>query len=165
VGEHDDGAGMRRTGGRWTAVGRVSSPRSDPGETDHWGDVQSVIEVDADRFGPGALQGLTDFSHLEVVCAFHLMTERDDYRTPGHPRGRTELPAVGVFAERGPRHPNLLGVSVCQIVGVDGCRVTVRGLDAVDGAPVLDLRPVIRQFVPVAVRQPEWVDDLLAEYW
>ncbi len=143
----------------------MSSPRSDPAETDHWGDVQSVIEVDADRFGPGALQGLTDFSHLEVVCSFHLMTERDDYRTPGHPRGRSELPAVGVFAERGPRHPNLLGVSVCQIIGVDGSRVTVRGLDAVDGTPVLDLRPVIRQFVPGAVRQPDWVDDLLAEYW
>ncbi len=71
---------------------------------------------------------------------------------------------MGIFAERGPRRPNRLGVSVCELVSAEGRRLTVRGLDAVDGTPVLDIKPAMRQFQPAQVRQPPWVDSLMAEY-
>jgi tRNA-Thr(GGU) m(6)t(6)A37 methyltransferase TsaA len=143
-------------------VGTVRSPRDDPGDSDHWGAVVSTIEID-DRFPDDCLQGLSDFSHVEVVFVFDRATERPDY-SARRPRGRDDLPEVGIFAERGPRRPNRLGVSACEIVSAAGRRLTVRGLDAVDGTPVLDLKPSMRQFQPAQVRQPPWVDVLMAEY-
>jgi tRNA-Thr(GGU) m(6)t(6)A37 methyltransferase TsaA len=143
-------------------VGFVRTARDDPADSDHWGAVVSVIEVD-ERFGDDCLQGLQDFSHAEVVFVFDRATEREDY-VPRPPRGRDDLPAVGVFAEHGPRRPNRLGVSYCTIVSVDRRRLTVRGLDAVDSTPVLDIKPAMTQFLPGPLRQPEWVERLMADY-
>jgi tRNA-Thr(GGU) m(6)t(6)A37 methyltransferase TsaA len=147
---------------RLEPVGVVRTTRDDPGDSDHWGSVVSDIEID-DRFGDDCLQGLQDFSHAEVVFVFDRAAEREEY-VPRPPRGRDDLPAVGVFAERGPRRPNRLGVSYCEIVSVDRRRLTVRGLDAVDATPVVDIKPGMTQFLPAAVRQPDWVDRLMAEY-
>jgi tRNA-Thr(GGU) m(6)t(6)A37 methyltransferase TsaA len=144
-------------------VGVVRTTRDDPADTDHWGAVVSVIDID-DRFGDDCLQGLQDFSHAEVVFVFDRAAERAEY-VPRPGRGRDDLPPVGVFADHGPRRPNRLGVSYCEIVSVDGRRLTVRGLDAVDSTPVLDVKPAITQFLPSAVRQPEWVDRLMADYY
>ena len=144
-------------------VGVVRNNRDDPGDSDHWGAVVSVIEID-DRFGDGCLQGLQYFSHAEVVFVFDRACERDEY-VPRPPRGRDDLPAVGVFADHGPRRPNRLGVSYCEIVSVDRRRLRVRGLDAVDATPVLDIKPAMTQFLPAVVRQPEWVDRLMADYY
>lgn len=141
----------------------VRSTRDDPGDTDYWGAVVSVIEID-ERFGADCLQGLADYSHAEVVFVFDRTSERDEY-VPRAPRGRADLPPVGVFADHGPRRPNRLGVSYCEIMSVEHRRLTVRGLDAVDSTPVLDIKPAMTQFLPAVVRQPEWVDRLMAEYY
>ena len=70
------------------------------------------------------------------------------------------------LTQRGKDRPNRLGVSVCRIEGVEGRDIRVRGLDAVDGTPVLDLKPVMREFLPRGdVRQPAWSRDLMAGYW
>lgn len=145
-------------------VGFVRSPRREPIDDD-WGSVESVIELE-DAFGPEALQGLADFSHVEVVYSFHLVP--DDAVSVGarRPRGNPAWPEVGIFAQRGKDRPNRIGVSVCSVVSVSGTAVRVRGLDAIDGSPVLDLKPYLRQFAPRGpVRQPGWVDELMAEYW
>jgi tRNA (Thr-GGU) A37 N-methylase len=70
-----------------------------------------------------------------------------------------------VFADRGPRRPNRIGCTICEIVSAHGRELRVRGLDAVDGTPVLDIKPVTRQFLPVRIQQPEWVDRLMVEYF
>jgi tRNA (Thr-GGU) A37 N-methylase len=116
------------------------------------------------RFGDHCLTGLADFSHVEVAFFFDRLAEREDYRQPLRPRGRTNLPEVGVFADRGPRRPNRIGCTICEVVSARGRELRVRGLDTVDGTPVLDLKPVMRQFLPGHMRQPEWVDHLMAEY-
>jgi tRNA-Thr(GGU) m(6)t(6)A37 methyltransferase TsaA len=126
--------------------------------------VISTITVD-ESFGDQALHGLADFSHVEVLFVFDQLEERADYREPLHPRGREDLPLVGVFSERGPRRPNRIGVTTCAVVSVAGRELTVRGLDAVSGTPVIDLKPAMTQFHPAGIRQPEWVDDLMAEYF
>ena len=86
-------------------VGTVTSGRADHGNSDHWGDVFSVVTVDPDRFGVGALTGLEEFSHAEILYHFDRLPERDDYTTPQRSRGRDDLPPVGVFCDRGPGGP------------------------------------------------------------
>lgn len=145
-------------------VGRVESARRDVADTDNWGGVVSEIVLD-ERFGDRALTGLADFSHVEVLFCFDQLDERPDYRAPRPSRGRADLPAVGVFADRGPRRPNRIGATICEIVRVEPARLTVRGLDAVDGTPVLDIKPVMREFLPTEVRQPAWVSALMSDYF
>jgi len=148
-----------------TPIGTITSGRADHQNSDHWGDVLSVITLDPERFGPPALVGLEDFSHAEVLYLFDRLPERDDYSTPRPSRGRDDLPAVGVFSDRGPRRPNRIGATICAIVEVSGTSVTVRGLDAVVDSPVLDIKPVMRQFLPGEIVQPAWVDALMGEYF
>jgi tRNA (adenine37-N6)-methyltransferase len=145
-------------------IGLVTGGRREPFDDD-WDAVTATIRLDA-RFGPDALLGLGAFSHLEVLYHFHLVTEEAVHTGARHPRGNQDWPRVGIFAQRGKDRPNRLGVSVCRIEGVDGREIRVRGLDAVDGTPVLDLKPVMREFLPRGeLRQPAWSRELMAGYW
>jgi tRNA (Thr-GGU) A37 N-methylase len=73
---------------------------------------------------------------------------------------------VGIFAQCGKNHPNRLGVTTCTVLGVDGLEITVRGLDAIDGTPVVDIKPYMNEFGPRGqVRQPAWATDLMFGYW
>ncbi|PSL01550.1 tRNA-Thr(GGU) m(6)t(6)A37 methyltransferase TsaA [Haloactinopolyspora alba] len=150
--------------GPMVAVGRVRNHRTDPGDSDGWGDVVSRIVLD-ERFGDHALTGLEEFSHVLVLYQLDQLDERADYTGVRRPRGRDDLPAVGLFADRGPRRPNRIGVTACPIVRVGATDLEVRGLDAVDGTPVLDLKPVMHEFEPSDVRQPAWVAQLMSEYF
>ena len=110
--------------------------------------------------------GLDAFSHVEVVFVFDQIAEADV--TPGarHPRDRTDWPSVGIFAQRGRNRPNRLGVSTCRLVSVRGLGLQVQGLDAVHGTPVLDVKPVMRGFLPRgALREPAWATEIMARYW
>jgi len=132
---------------------------------DDWGAVEATIVLD-DRFPADALDGLMDFSHLEVVYVFDQVA--DDKITVGarHPRGNTDWPAVGIFAQRAKGRPNRIGVTTCDLVSVDGHTVTVRGLDAIDGTPVLDLKPHVVEFGPRGeIREPDWIRELMRGYW
>jgi len=83
-----------------------------------------------------------------------------------HPRGRTDWPRVGIFAQRAKARPNRIGVTTCELVGIDGRLVRVRGLDAIDGTPVLDLKPYMAGFAPrTTVREPDWAVELMRDYW
>jgi len=62
-------------------------------------------------------------------------------------------------------HPNPIGLTVVQILSVDGRTLTVQGLDAVNGSPVLDIKPVFSEFLPREVKQPPWVSELMKDYW
>lgn len=145
-------------------VGVVRSPRVEPIDDD-WGGVEATVELDA-AFGPDAVRGLDAFSHVEVVYLFHRVDESSVHTGARRPRGNPDWPEVGIFAQRGKDRPNRIGVSVCDLVAVDGTTLRVRGLDVIDGTPVLDLKPYLRQFAPRGeVRQPAWVDELMAGYF
>ncbi|EID55137.1 SAM-dependent methyltransferase [Saccharomonospora xinjiangensis] len=147
-----------------TPIGTVENERTDVQHSDNWGAVRSTIVID-ERFGEACLQGLEDFSHVEVLFIFDQLPELDDYREPRPNRGRPDLPPVGIFAGRGPRRPNRIGSTCCAIEFVRGRELTVVGLDAVSGTPVVDLKPVMAEFLPVNVSQPEWVSRLMSEYF
>ncbi|MEV4430603.1 SAM-dependent methyltransferase [Streptomyces sp. NPDC049602] len=146
-------------------VGHVVGGRGEVRDDD-WGDVESIVRIDAEAFGPEALAGLDAFSHLEVV--YHFDRVRPDAVETGarHPRGNEEWPLVGIFAQRGKNRPNRLGVSRCRLVRTDGLDLHVRGLDAVDGTPVLDIKPYMTEFGPQGpTTQPAWADEIMRRYY
>lgn len=135
-------------------IGHVRGGRSQPVDDD-WGASRATIELDSDIFCPDALAGLENFSHVEVIFLFDKVTEAAVERGARHPRGRTDWPRVGIFAQRGKNRPNRLGLCTCQILSVSGLMVEVEGLDAIDGTPVVDLKPVMREFMPRGdIREP-----------
>jgi tRNA (adenine37-N6)-methyltransferase len=145
-------------------IGHVRGGRTEPTDDD-WGDVTAAIVL-APHLGAASLAGLDAFSHVEVVFSFHLVEADAVVLDARRPRGNPEWPEVGIFAQRGKARPNRLGVTVCELLSVDGTQVHVRGLDAVDGTPVLDLKPYLREFGPRGeVRQPAWATELMREYW
>ena len=145
-------------------IGFVHGARTDRRD-DGWDREFCTIRL-AERFPEESLAGLDQFSHVEVVFRFHGVT--DDEVTTGarHPRGNPDWPRVGIFAQRTSKRPNRLAVTVCHLVSIEGSDVRVRGLDAIDGTPVLDIKPVMSAFLPRgAVVEPAWVDELMVGYW
>src|SRR5262245_27230227 len=138
-----------------TPIGRVQNDRTDIQHTDNWGAVRSTIIVD-ERFGEAGRQGLGDLSHVELLSVCHLSPEPGGH-APKPYRGRPDLPPMGIFAGRGPRRPNRIGVTCCAIESVQGRELRVVGLDAVSGTPVIDLKPTMAEFRAVDPKQPEWV--------
>jgi tRNA-Thr(GGU) m(6)t(6)A37 methyltransferase TsaA len=146
------------------SIGKVVGGRVEPIDDD-WGDVEAYIVLDV-RFSDDALAGLGDFSHVDVIFFFHLVGEDEVEPGARRPRGREDWPLVGVFAQRNKARPNRLGVTTCQLLGVDGRTLHVRGLDAIDGTPVLDIKPHVTGFGPRGeVREPAWIKELMQDYW
>lgn len=146
-------------------IGQVEGGRAVP-EDDDWGESRARIVLDPARFDDEALMGLDTFSHAEIVYVFDKVTEREIVTGARHPRGDKAWPRVGIFAQRGKNRPNRIGVTVCEVVAVSGRILEVRGLDAIDGTPVLDIKPVMSGFAPRGeVREPDWAKAIMAAYW
>jgi tRNA-Thr(GGU) m(6)t(6)A37 methyltransferase TsaA len=103
-----------------------------------------------------ALEGVDDFSHLFVIFWMHEISEEERRTMKVHPRGRMDMPLLGAFATRTPHRPNPIGLTVVELLEVEGNVVTVRGLDAFDGTPVLDIKPFDYWDVAEDARVPEW---------
>jgi len=132
---------------------------------DRWGSQVSEIRLD-----PGlpeeSLDGLEAFSHAEVLFHLHLVAEEDVVTGRRRPRGNPAWPEVGIFAQRGGRRPNRLGLTAVRILRREGRSLFVDGLDALDGTPVLDIKPVMAEFLPrESVRQPDWSHEVMKDYW
>ena len=147
-------------------VGFVVGGRTDPIDDD-WGRVGAVIRLDGAQCAPDAVAGLGAFSHLVVVFQFHQVDPADVQSGARRPRGNPAWPEVGMFAQRARMRPNRLGVSTCRLTAVESLDLHVRGLDAIDGSPVLDVKPFMREFEPsgTEVRQPAWSTELMRGYY
>jgi tRNA (Thr-GGU) A37 N-methylase len=147
------------------AVGHVRGGRA-AAIDDDWGPSRARIDLDPARFGPETLFGLTDFSHAEIIFVFDRITDAEIVTGARRPRGREDWPLVGIFAQRGRNRPNRLGVSVCRVIAVNGLSLEVEGLDAIDGTPVVDIKPVLSGFLPRGeIRQPAWAAEIMETYW
>lgn len=145
-------------------IGWVHGTRAEPLD-DRWGEEIAEIRL-APRFTADTFAGLAEFSHVEVLFLFHLVEEAEINASARRPRGRADWPLVGIFAQRGKGRPNRIGMTTCEVVAVEGTTLTVRGLDAIDGTPVLDIKPYMVEFGPRGeVREPDWARELMAEYW
>lgn len=134
-------------------------------EDDHWGAVLSTIEL-AEEIDESSLTGIDTFSHLEVIFYFDKVLDHKIQYEARHPRNNKEFPKVGIFAQRGKNRPNKLGVTIVELVELDHRKLIVKGLDAIDGTPIIDIKPVMKEFLPIGeVRQPEWSVSLMNHYW
>jgi len=133
---------------------------------DRWGDNRCRLELDTAIFAPDALLGLGDVSHVEVLFYFHVGANEPVELGARHPRGRKDWPSVGIFAQHGRMRPNRIGASICRVVRLDGTALEVEGLDAIDGTPVLDIKPVWSGYLPRGdFREPDWAREIMQKYW
>jgi tRNA (adenine37-N6)-methyltransferase len=145
-------------------IGTVISRRTVPTDDD-W-DVETTVIRLSDEFDESALAGLDTFSRIEVVYVFDRVATDKIEVGARRPRGNPDWPQVGIFAQRAKNRPNRLGVTTCTLLSVDGREIAVRGLDAIDGTPVIDIKPYLNEFGPRGqVRQPEWATELMKRYW
>jgi tRNA (adenine37-N6)-methyltransferase len=132
---------------------------------DDWDDVTSVITL-ADEVPDAALLGLEEFSHVEVIFLAELAQDVPPGPWHRHPRGNPDWPDVGVFAQRNKDRPNRLLVSIAAIETVEARSLHVRGLDAINDTPVLDLKPVFSWNGPRGeLRVAPWSDEIGRQYF
>ncbi len=143
-------------------IGSVRSPVKEAID-ENWGGVVSEIVID-EKYSSG-LRGLSEFSHILVV--FHMHRSSFDPVTDlvRRPQGREDMPLIGIFAQRAKHRPNPIGVTAVELVSVKGNIVKVRGLDAVDCTPVLDIKPYFTAYDRKDARAPSWVDELMRNYF
>jgi tRNA (adenine37-N6)-methyltransferase len=103
-----------------------------------------------------ALDGVAEYSHLYVLFWLHEISEEKRQTLKIHPRGRTDLPLVGVFAARTNLRPNPIGLTLVELVKVEGNVLTIRGLDAFNGTPVLDIKPYDFWDQAKEAKVPKW---------
>ncbi|MEA3282516.1 MAG: tRNA (N6-threonylcarbamoyladenosine(37)-N6)-methyltransferase TrmO [Euryarchaeota archaeon] len=131
-------------------IGVVRSSVKDFIPGDRWGAVVSEVVLETQY--TNALDGLDEFSHAVIVFFLHRVTGEVQMKT--HPMGRADMPYIGIFALCTPRRPNPIGITVVEILERDRNRLVVRGLDAIEGTPVLDVKPYMP---PGDASVPEWV--------
>jgi len=149
---------------RITPVAFVRNSRTEATD-DNWGETISEITL-ADGMPSDAIAGIGEFSHLEILFYFHKADPARILTGKAHPRNNRDWPQVGIFCQRRKARPNLLGLTVVELVEVQARSIFVRMLDAVDGTPVIDIKPFIRNFIPTGeIKQPSWVDELMKNYW
>lgn len=134
-------------------------------ETDEgWGSVASEIRL-RPEFADGLL-GLEGFSHAVVLFLMHEAKFDSAKHLRRRPRDRDDMPLLGIFAQRAKHRPNPIATTTVRIERVEGGSLFVTGLDAIDGSPVLDLKPHAPLFdAPAAPRVGEWFNRLMTGYF
>ena len=132
---------------------------------DFWGDIISEIQL-ADEIPNEAFEGIDSFSHVEIIFVFNKVLDTKPLLGSEHPRENKDWPKVGIFAQRKKNRPNFIGSTICEIIKKEGRSLFVKKLDAIDGTPVVDIKPVMKEFLPQStVKQPSWSTELMKDYW
>lgn len=145
-------------------VGYVVADRQEP-DDDFWGGTECCISL-TDSFRSDSLEGIESFSHAEILFLFHRVAPAKVVTGVRHPRSNTDWPSVGIFAQRARNRPNRLGSTICRILRREATRLYVAELDAIHGTPVIDIKPVMAEFLPRGeIIQPQWSRELMKLYW
>jgi tRNA (adenine37-N6)-methyltransferase len=146
-----------------TPVATVKNSRTSPTD-DFWGEIVSEIEL-CDHIPEEAFERISDFSHLEIIYYFDKV-KKSEIVFSARPRGNSGYPIVGIFGQRKKDRPNTLGLSTVELLEHKGRTIKVKYLDAIEGTPVLDIKPVFKEYQQASIiRQPAWVSDLMKNYW
>lgn len=149
----------------FSIIGKVSCTRKEATD-DLWSQETTFIELDPHQFSTEALLGLDSFSHIEILFFMNQAAEFDPAMQSRRPRDNPAWPKVGIFAQRARNRPNRIGTTVARLVRVEGLKIYLQGLDAIDGTPVLDIKPWVNEFGPLGkVQQPDWMTELMQRYW
>lgn len=132
---------------------------------DYWGSIVSEIKL-IDEIPNEALDGVEAFSHLEILFYFHKSPTDSLSSYSNHPRENKKWPKVGIFAQRRKNRPNSIGATIVEIIERKPRSIFVKNLDADHGTPIIDIKPVLKEFLPQSdIRQPLWASELMENYW
>jgi tRNA-Thr(GGU) m(6)t(6)A37 methyltransferase TsaA len=124
----------------------------------------SVSEIVIAGEFAGCLEGIEEYSHITVLYWAHKVSAEGRSLRCVHPMGRPDIPAVGIFSTCSPARPNPVLVTVVELLKRTGNVLEVAGIDAVDGSPVIDIKPYVReQFPKEGLRIPAWMAQLMEE--
>ncbi|MFB3818747.1 MAG: tRNA (N6-threonylcarbamoyladenosine(37)-N6)-methyltransferase TrmO [Candidatus Methylomirabilales bacterium] len=144
-------------------IGTVYNAVKEPTD-EGWGGV--VSEVVLDETLADGLDGIEDFSHVLVLYWMHRAAEAEPVRMRRRPRGRADMPELGIFAQRARHRPNPIGVTAVRLLRREKNRLVVQGLDAIDGTPVLDVKPYVPAYDTVeSPRVPAWMGAIMQGYF
>lgn len=139
-------------------IGHVKNGVREPLKRPDW-QLDTVSELIVDKKWEEGLEGLEGFSHIIVLFWFDRIAETD-VALKVHPMHRNDLPLTGLFATRAPNRPNRIGETVVSLMGRSGNVLMVRGLDAIDGTPILDIKPYLRSGDLVSdATEPPWTRE------
>lgn len=131
---------------------------------DYWETIISEIEL-AQDIPTEAFDNISDFSHLEIIYFFDKV-ENKEIIYSGRPRGNPNYPSVGIFGQRKKDRPNTIGLCTVELIEHKNRKLKVKYLDAINGTPILDIKPVFKEFQAKSeIKQPDWVEDLMRNYW
>jgi tRNA-Thr(GGU) m(6)t(6)A37 methyltransferase TsaA len=143
-------------------VAYVKNARKTPID-DNWSSIISEIEL-VEELPDECLDGIEQFSHLEII--FYFDKSAAEVTGSEHPRENKDFPKTGIFGQRKKDRPNHIGATIVNLVKKEGRKLTVLNLDAIDMTPVIDIKPVFREYLPKGeIRQPAWVNVLMKDYW
>lgn len=143
-------------------IAYVKNNRIDP-EDDNWSTIDSIIEL-IDEFPETCFDGIEQFSHLEII--FYFNKSNKTLIGKAHPRENKEYPEIGIFSQRKKGRPNHIGTTIVNLIKRDGRKLFIKNLDAINGTPVIDIKPVFKEYLPQGeVKQPIWVSKLMKNYW
>jgi len=144
-------------------IGFIKSKIQD--KVDHnWGKVISEIIIKDDL--ADGLKGLEDFSHILVIYYLNEAKFIREKHLIKRPQGRDDMPNVGIFSQRAKDRPNAIGVTAVKLLYVNGNSIEVQGLDAIDGTPVIDIKPYYPMYdLKEDATVPNWVNELMRDYF
>ena len=128
-----------------------------------WGQDVSTIHLEEEYYS--GLEGLSDFSHAIIIYHLDKAVYDKEKHLQRRPQNREDMPLVGIFSQRGKDRPNRIGMTSVQIVNVEDTQLTVKGLDAIDGTAILDIKPYYPVYDKKDAIVPEWVDRLMEHYF
>lgn len=128
-----------------------------------WGENTSEIILNKEYYN--GLNGLEDFSHVIIIYYLDKAKFDRDIHLQRRPQNRDDMPLIGIFSQRGKDRPNRIGMTSVQIESVNNSSIFVKGLDAIDGTPVLDIKPYYPIYDKKDAQVPEWVEKLMEHYF
>ena len=144
-------------------IGYVLSPVTERMDK-NWGEIKSKIILNSDYIG--ALLGLENFSHAVIVTYLHQAKYEKEKHLKRRPRNLETMPEVGIFSQRAKDRPNPIGITAVEIISVGDDHLEIKGLDAINETPVLDIKPYYPQHDRIdSPKVPEWVDRLMKDYF
>jgi len=147
-----------------TSIGYVKNERKEVAD-DQWGQIISEIVLE-ENIIEEALEGIEAFSHLEVIFYMDKVSDEKAKAQHRHPRNNSDLPKLGTFAQRNKNRPNKIGLTTVELLERNGRTLKVKKLDAINGTPILDIKPVMKEFEPKGnIRQPSWTQTIMKDYW
>jgi len=132
---------------------------------DNWSSIISEIEL-SENIISEALEGIEAYSHIAVIFYMDKVKDEKAIAQYRHPRNNTALPKLGTYAQRNKNRPNKLGLTTVELLEKKDRSLIVKNLDAINGTPILDLKPVMVEFEPKGtIRQPKWTKEIMEKYW